>query len=343
MGALRMSETSSTDGATINMRWAIIQAQEEEMRRDERVCLLGQDIGASGGIFGLTQGLYDTYGRDRVRDTPISEEGMANLAVGAAINGLRPILEIMFMDFIALTMDALANQAAKTRYLSGGHIAVPLVVRTLAGAGFRIGAHHGQSLEAWFAHMPGLKVIQPSTPADAKGLLKSAIRDNDPVIFVETKALLGIKGPKPVVGELIPIGRADVKRVGSAATAVATGRMVPVTLEAADALSSEGIELEVIDPRTLLPLDIDTILDSVAKTGHVIIVHEATKQFGIGAEIAAVIAEHNLFELDAPIVRLGGGFAPIPPGVAEQFLFPTPATVADAVRRLIDTGASDGD
>jgi len=335
-----MAETARAEAPTINMRWAIIQAQEEEMRRDDRVCVLGQDVGASGGVFGLTRGLYAAFGAARVRDTPISEEGMANLAVGAAINGLRPVLEIMFMDFISLTMDALANQAAKTRYLSGGMLSVPLVVRTLAGAGFRIGAHHGQSLEAWLTHVPGLKVIHPSTPADAKGLLKAAIRDDDPVIFVETKALLGVKGPTPPPDEVIPIGRARVVRPGSAATAVATGRMVAVALEAADALAAEGIELEVVDPRTLLPLDVDTILDSAAKTGNVVVVHEAPTHSGIGAEIAAVIAEHCLYELDAPVVRLGGAFAPIPPGAAESFLFPTADTVADAVRRLLG-GASD--
>ena len=320
---------------TLNMRWAITQALDEEMRRDERVCLIGQDVGAAGGVFGLSRGLFDAFGPERVRDAPISEEGLANLCVGAAMNGLRPVLEIMFMDFLSLTMDALANQAAKTRYLSGGAIAVPLVVRTLGGAGFRIGAHHGQSLEAWVTHVPGLKVIQPSTPADAKGLLKAAIRDNDPVVFVETKALLGVKGPKPPADEVLPIGKADIKRAGEHATVVATGRMVGVALEAAEVLATEGTEVEVVDPRTLVPLDKDAILDSVAKTGRVAIVHEAPKRSGFGAEVAAIIAEECLYELDAPVRRLGAAFAPIPPGVAEEFLFPTAAGVAEAVRELV--------
>jgi pyruvate/2-oxoglutarate/acetoin dehydrogenase E1 component len=330
-----MSETTGSAAETFNMRWAITQAIAEEMARDERVCLIGQDVGASGGVFGLTRGLYEQFGAERVRDAPISEEGMANLAVGAAINGLRPVLEIMFMDFMSLIMDALTNQAAKTRYLSGGALSVPLVVRTLGGAGFRIGAHHGQSLEAWFTHVPGLKVIQPSTPGDAKGLLKAAIRDPDPVLFVETKALLGVKGPMPPPDEVLPIGKADVKRVGSDATIVATGRMVNVAMQAASTLAGEGIEAEVVDPRTLLPLDKDTILESVAKTGNVVIVHEAPKASGFGAEIAAVIAEECLYELDAPVRRLGGAFAPIPPGAAESFLFPTAESVATTVRELV--------
>jgi acetoin:2,6-dichlorophenolindophenol oxidoreductase subunit beta len=329
-----MPEAQVTE--TINMRWAITHAQEEEMERDERVLIIGQDIGASGGVFGLTRGLYDKFGADRVRDAPISEEAMANFAVGAAINGLRPVLEIMFMDFISLTMDALANQAAKTRYLSGGALSVPLVVRTLGGAGFRIGAHHGQSLEAWFTHVPGLKVIHPSTPADAKGLLKAAIRDEDPVIFIETKTLLSVKGRVPPADEVIPIGKADIKRAGTDATIVATGGMVNVALEAAETLAEQGIAVEVVDPRTLLPLDTETIVRSVAKTGNVVIVHEAPKHSGFGAEIAAVIAEECLYELDAPVRRLGSRFAPIPAGAAEGFLFPTPQTVAEAVRGLLE-------
>ena len=322
---------------TINMRWAITQAQEEELARDERVCVIGQDVGRAGGVFGLTRGLYDRFGPDRIRDAPISEEGMANLAVGAAINGLRPIVEIMFMDFTALVADALANQAAKTRYLSAGALSVPLVVRTLAGAGFRIGAHHGQSLEAWFTHVPGLKVIQPSTPADAKGLLKAAVRDDDPVVFVETKALLGVKGPVPPPDEVIPIGLADVKRTGTDTTVIATGRYVRASIEAAQRLAEDGIEVEVVDPRTLLPLDVETLAASVSKTGKVLIVHEAPKQSGFGAEIAAVIAEECLFDLDAPIRRLGGAFAPIPPGPAEDFLFPTIDEIVTTLRELVES------
>jgi acetoin:2,6-dichlorophenolindophenol oxidoreductase subunit beta len=319
---------------SLNMRWAITQAHQEEMERDERVVLIGQDVGPSGGVFGLTRGLFDQFGAERVRDAPISEEGLANLAVGMAINGMRPVLEIMFMDFIALTMDALANQAAKTRYLSGGHLGAPLVVRTLGGAGFRIGAHHGQSLESWLTCVPGLKVIQPATPADAKGLLKAAIRDPDPVVFIETKALLGDKGPAPAADEVLPIGKAAVPRRGSDLTIVATGRMVKEALAAAEALAAEGIEAEVIDPRTLLPLDVPTIVESVAKTGCALVVHEAPRNSGFGAEIAATIAEECLYELDAPVRRLGGAFAPIPPGPAEDFLFPTSGQIAEAARSI---------
>lgn len=329
-----MSSAQQRD--TLNMRWAIIQAQQEEMARDDRVCIIGQDVGPFGGVFGLTQGLWNEFGPERVRDAPISEEGLAGLAVGAALNGMRPILEIMFMDFMALIVDALANQAAKTRYLSGGALSVPMVVRTLGGAGFRIGAHHGQSLEAWFTHVPGLKVIHPSTPADAKGLLKAAVRDDDPVLFIETKALLSIQGPAPAVDEVIALGVADIKRRGSHATVVATGRMVLAALEAAGLLAGEGIDVEVVDPRTLLPLDTATIIESVAKTGNVLIVHEAPKQSGFGAEIAAVIAEECLYELDAPVRRLAGAFAPIPPGNAEGFLFPTAAEIAAAIRDLVE-------
>jgi pyruvate dehydrogenase E1 component beta subunit len=241
----------------------------------------------------------------------------------------------MFMDFTALTMDALANHAAKIRYLTAGELCVPLVVRTLAGAGFRIGTHHAQSLEAWFTHVPGLKVVQPSTPADAKGLLKAAIRDDDPVIFVETKALLPVKGAAPGADEVVPLGVADVKRQGDDVTVIATGRMVPAALESASTLAAEGIEAEVIDPRTLLPLDKDTILDSVAKTGNAVIVHEAPLHSGIGAEIAAVIADECLYHLDSPIRRLAGAFTPIPPGLAEDLLFPTPERITTEIRSLL--------
>jgi pyruvate dehydrogenase E1 component beta subunit len=327
-----MSEATVTENT--NMRWAITQAQQEEMERDESVILMGQDIGAAGGVFGLTRGLFDQFGPERVRDAPISEEALANMAVGMAIAGMRPVLEIMFMDFIALTMDALANQAAKTRYLSGGKLGAPLVVRTLGGAGFRIGAHHGQSLEAWLTHVPGLKVIQASTPADAKGLLKAAIRDPDPVVFIETKALLGEKGPVPNGDVVIEIGKAAVRREGTDVTIVATGRMVMAALAAAETLAAEGIEAEVIDPRTLLPLDVPTIVESVAKTGSALVAHEAPRSSGFGAEIAATIGEECLYELDAPVRRLGGAFSPIPPGPAEDFLFPTSVEIADAARDL---------
>jgi pyruvate dehydrogenase E1 component beta subunit len=331
-----MATDTATEPKPITLRWAITHALDEEMERDDTVWLLGQDIGASGGTFGLTRGLYDKYGAARVHDTPISEEGIADMAVGAAMTGTRPVLEIMFGDFMALTMDAVVNQAAKTRYLSGGQMTVPLVVRTLAGAGFRAGAHHSQSLESWFTHVPGLKVVYPSTPADAKGLLKSAIRDDNPVIVFEPKALFGLKGQIPEGDHLVPLGKALVRRPGDHVTVISWGRMVPVVLEAAETLAGEGIEVEVVDPRTLLPLDKETILDSVAKTGQVVIVHEAPKLSGFGAEVAAVIAEECLFHLDAPIRRVGSAFSPIPIGNSEDLLFPTPERVADEVRGLVN-------
>jgi pyruvate/2-oxoglutarate/acetoin dehydrogenase E1 component len=331
-----MAPSTETEPKPITLRWAITNALDEEMDRDETVWLLGQDIGASGGTFGLTRGLYDKYGAARVHDTPISEEGIADMAVGAAMTGTRPVLEIMFGDFMALTMDAIVNQAAKTRYLSGGQMAVPLVVRTLAGAGFRAGAHHSQSLEAWFTHVPGLKVAYPSTPADAKGLLKSAIRDDNPVVVFEPKALFSVKGPIPEGDHLVPLGKAAITRPGNDATLVSWGRMIPVARDAAETLAGEGIDVEVVDPRTLLPLDRETILNSVAKTGHVVIVHEAPKLSGFGAEIAAVIAEECLFHLDAPIKRIGSAFSPIPIGNSEDLLFPTADVVADAVRGLVN-------
>jgi len=328
-----MAERERTE---LNTRWAITQAHQEEMERDPSVILIGQDVGAGEGVFGLTRGLFDQFGPTRVLDAPISEEALANMAVGAAINGMRPILEIMFMDFIALTVDALANQAAKTRYLSGGSIGVPMVVRTLAGAGFRIGAHHGQSLESWFTHIPGLKVVHPSNPADTKGLLKAAIRDPDPVLFIETKALLGEKGPPPPPDEVLPLGKASVARAGTDLTIVATGRMVGESLRAAERLAEGGISAEVIDPRTLLPLDTETIVTSVARTGCAVVVHEAPRPSGIGAEIAAVINERCLYELDAPVIRLAGAFSPIPPGPAEDWLFPDAAQIAATARDLVE-------
>lgn len=331
-----MTATGKIEEQTLSMRWSITHALDEELARDDRVCLIGQDIGRPGGTFGLTRGLYDKYGARRVRDAPISEEGLADLALGAAIAGCRPVLEIMFMDFLALTMDALVNQAAKTYYLSDGAIAVPMVVRTLAGAGFRVGSHHSQSLESWFTHVPGLKVAYPSTPSDAKGMLKAAIRDDNPVLFCESKALLARKGPVPTTSDhLVALGTADVKRAGTDVTVVAYGRMVHVVLDAAERLAADGIEVEVVDPRTLLPLDTATILESVAKTSRLAIVHEAAGPSGFGAEIAARVADEGLYYLDAPIKRITGAFCPIPVGDAEDLLFPDATRVADELRALV--------
>jgi pyruvate/2-oxoglutarate/acetoin dehydrogenase E1 component len=330
-----VSSAADTETETLSFRWAITNALAEELERDESVVLIGQDIARPGGTFGLTRGLHERFGDWRVRDAPISEEGLADLAIGAAIGGLRPVLEIMFMDFMALTMDALANQAAKTRYLSDGEIAVPMVVRTLAGGGFRGGSHHSQSLEAWFTHVPGLKVVFPSQPSDAKGLMKAAIRDEDPVIVLEHKSLLGLKGEVPGGDHVVPLGVGEVRREGGDVTVVATGRMVSFALEAASGVAEKGIDVEVIDPRTLLPLDIDLILDSVAKTGRVLVVHEAPKNGGFGAEVAAEIAEHSLYHLDVPVRRLAGAFTTIPVGVSEDFVFPSVSGIEAELEQMV--------
>ncbi|MDO9067675.1 MAG: alpha-ketoacid dehydrogenase subunit beta, partial [Deltaproteobacteria bacterium] len=278
---------------TTNFRWAINEAIKEEMERDEKVFVAGEDVGKAGGPFGITKGLYEQFGEWRVKDTPLSEEAIIGLAVGAAMAGYRPVVEIMFMDFIAIAMDQICNQAAKSRYLYGGMVSVPMVIRTLCGTGLKAGGHHSQSLESWFIHTPGLKVVFPSTPHDAKGLLKSAIRDDNPVIFMEHKGLLQLKGEIAEGEFTIPLGVADIKRKGQQATVVATGKMVHTSLGAAKKLAEEGIEVEIIDPRTLSPLDTETILTSIRKTHHLIVVHEAPKPCGFGAEVAAVVAEEG--------------------------------------------------
>lgn len=318
-----------------NFRWAINQAMDEEMARDNKVFLLGEDIAESGGTFGLTKGLYEKYGDWRVKDCPISEEGIMGAAVGAALVGYRPIIDIMFMDFIMIAMEQLVNQAAKTHYLSGGNIKVPLVIRALAGGGFRAGGHHSQTLESWFAHVPGLKVVYPSTPYDAKGMLKASIRDDNPVVFLEHKSLLSLKGDVPEEEYIVPLGKADIKREGKDVTIVAIGRMVHTALTAAEALAEEGIDAEVIDPRTLLPLDKDTILKSVEKTNRVVVVYEAPKNSGFGSEIAAVISEEAIYDLDAPIKRIAGAFTPIPVGTVEDFLYPTAEKIIAGVKEML--------
>lgn len=320
---------------SLNFRWAINEALREEMERNERVFIAGEDVGKPGGPFGITKGLCEKFGEQRVKDTPLSEEAIIGLAVGAAAAGYRPVAEIMFMDFITIAMDQICNQAAKMRYLYGGKISLPLVIRTLFGTGLRAGGHHSQSLESWFIHTPGLKVVMPSTPYDAKGLLKSAIRDDNPVIFLEHKGLLRIKGDVPEEEFLIPLGVADVKRTGKHATVVATGKLVHTALGAAEQLAGDGIELEVIDPRTLSPLDKETILNSVRKTNHLIIAHEGPKPCGIGAEISAVVAEEGLDFLDAPIKRLTSPFMPIPFGPLEDVLVPQVNDIIDAVKEIL--------
>ena len=299
------------------------------------VFLFGEDIAEAGGPFGVTRGLHDRFGPDRIRDTPISEATMANAAVGAALSGLKPVLEIMFMDFMTLTMDALVNQAAKARFMFGGQASVPMVVRTPHGGGISAGPQHSQCLEAWFAHIPGLKVVCPSNPADAYGLLKSAIRDPDPVVFVENKALYAAKGEVPDDAGPIPLGQARVARAGRDLTVVSYGAMVHKVERAAEALARDGIEAEVLDLRSIQPWDEAAVLASLQRTHRLLIVHEAVEAFGVGAEIAARMADIGFDELDAPIVRVAAPFVPVPfaPSLEAQYQ-PQEADIIAAARKL---------
>ena len=316
---------------------AIREAIDLAMARDERVFLFGEDVGVYGGAFGVTEGLYQKYGPERVRDTPISEAVIAGVATGAALTGMRPIAEIQFMDFITLSMEQLVLQAAKLRFMLGGKVTVPFVLRTPAGAGTGAAAQHSESLENWFVHVPGLKVVMPSTPADAKGLLLGAIEDPNPVIFVEHKLLYRVKGEVPEGYYTLPLSRSQVKRSGRDVTIVATSLMVSRALEAAAQLAAEGIEVEVVDPCTLKPLDSDPIVRSVVKTGRVLIVHEACTTGGFGGELAAVIAESEAFDfLDAPIRRLAGLDIPVPYNrELERRMVPQVDDIATAARRLV--------
>ncbi|HEY8148580.1 MAG TPA: dehydrogenase E1 component subunit alpha/beta [Vicinamibacteria bacterium] len=308
----RAAEPASRAGREQTFGEALNAALHGEMARDERVFLMGEDVGLIGGIFQVSKGLRDRFGEDRVRDTPISEPSFVGMGVGAAVAGMRPIVEIQIWDFIAMTMDQVVNQAAKIRYMLGGKATVPLVIRGPQGGGIRLAAQHSQSLEAWFCHVPGLVVVAPSTPYDAKGLLAAAIRDDNPVIFLEHKMLYPTKGEVPEGDYVIPLGKADIKRAGTDVTVVATQMMVQRALQVAGDLEKEGISVEVIDPRTLVPLDEDAILASVAKTNRLVIVHEAVKRGGFGAEIAAMVSEKGLDLLDAPIQRLGARNVPMP-------------------------------
>lgn len=304
---------SAGTGREITYLEAVREALDQEMARDERVFIIGEDVGVYGGAFGVTRGMVEKYGEERIIDTPISELGIAGAITGAALAGMRPVGEIMFMDFITLASEQLVNQAAKIRFMFGGNASVPFVLRTPAGSGTGAAAQHSQSLENWFVHVPGIKVIAPTTPYDAKGLLVAAIRDDNPVLFIEHKLLYKTSGPVPEDLYTLPIGSAEVKRPGKDVTIIATSIMVPRALEAAEQLAAEEIEVEVIDPRTLKPLDEATIIQSVIKTGRVLIVHEAVKVGGYGGELAAVIAGSEAFDyLEAPIVRLGGREMPIP-------------------------------
>jgi 2-oxoisovalerate dehydrogenase E1 component len=329
-------EPSDRSGPERTMAEALNEAMHAEMTRDERVFIMGEDVSLIGGIFGVTRGLRDKFGEDRVRDTPISEAGFLGAGVGAAIAGLRPIVEIQIWDFIAVTMDQVVNQAAKFRYMLGGGPTVPLVIRGPQGGGIRLAAQHSQSLEAWFAHVPGLVVVAPSTPYDAKGLLTSAIRDDNPVIFLEHKALYAVKGPVPAEPYAIPLGQADVKREGTDVTVIATQAMVARALASAAELEKDGISVEVIDPRTLVPLDEATILASIRKTHRLVIAHEAVKRGGFGAELAALVVEKAIDELDAPVVRVGARAVPMPYNDAlERATIPSQADITAAIRSLL--------
>jgi len=292
---------------------AVREAMTQEMERDPRVFMIGEDIGEYGGAFQVSYGMLEKFGPERILDTPITELTLTGAATGAALIGMRPIAEIMFMDFTTLASEQLVNQAAKLRFMFGGQSTVPLVLRTPAGSGTGAAEHHSQSFENWFVHVPGLKVVMPTTPYDVKGLLVSSIRDDNPVVFIEHKLLYKTKGDVPEELYEIPLGKADVKREGKDLTIVATAIMVQRSLQAAEELAKEGLDIEVVDPRTLRPLDTETIVNSVKKTGKVLIVHEAVKTGGFGGELAGVIAESEAFGyLEAPIIRLAGREVPIP-------------------------------
>jgi len=302
----------STPKRTITIREAINEALREEMRRDPKIFIMGEDIGVAGGVFKVTAGLLDEFGPERVFDTPIAEAGIVGLAIGAAMTGMRPIVEIMFSDFTTLASDQIVNQAAKLRYMSGGQCKVPMVIRTAMGARRRAAAQHSQSLHAWFAHIPGLKVVLPATPEDAKGLLKGAIRDDNPVLFMEPKMMYSQKGPIPEGDYTIPLGVGRVHRTGKDATVICTSSMLYPSLEAADRLAAENIQVEVIDPRTISPLDDELLIQSARKTGHVLVVDEGYQSFGVTAEIAARIMQGAFNYLDHPVRRLGAADVPVP-------------------------------
>src|SRR2546430_6336868 len=320
----------------VTYREAVRDALTHALRTDERVFLMGEDIGEMGGSMGVTQGLLDEFGPKRIRNTPISEMAITGAGIGAAMQGMRPVVEIMYEDFLTLSMEQLVNQAAKHRTMSGGQVSVPLTIRTQGGAGWSPGAQHAQQLEAWFVHVPGLKVGFGATPADRRGLLWASIQDENPVLFFEHRTLYPIKGEVPDELEPIPLGRARIHREGEDVTVVATGRLVHEALEAAEAAEQEGISVEVVDPRTLQPLDEETILESVRKTTRCVTAHEAVTRGGFGAELAAVV-QHGAFDwLDAPIERVGAKFGPLPFAPAlEQWVVPHAADVLDAVRRTV--------
>jgi len=327
-----------TGTRTLTYVEALNEALREEMRRDPTVFVMGEDVAVwgGGGVFGVTKGLVEEFGPERIRDTPISEEVIAAAAVGAAATGTRPVAEIMYVDFMALSMEPIVNQAAKMRYMFGGKITLPLVIRAQQGAGRGNAAQHSQSLEAWFAHIPGLKVVVPSTPADAKGLLKTAIRDDNPVIFLEHKVLYFTRGEVPEGDYTVPFGVADVKREGTDVTVVGIHTQVLEAIKAAEELEPEGISVEVIDPRTVSPLDVDTIVNSVKKTGRLIVSHQAYEQGGIGGEIIARVVDAAFDYLDAPPVRVCGKNVPLPYAQSlEREALPYQEDIVAAIRRIV--------
>jgi pyruvate/2-oxoglutarate/acetoin dehydrogenase E1 component len=319
----------------ITLAQAIREALAEEMRRDPSVYIIGEDVAEAGTPFKVLSGLVEEFGPARVIDSPISEAGITGLGVGSAMTGMRPVVDLMFGDFIGLAMDQIVNQAAKVHYMSGGKLKVPVVVRTTLGATRRSAAQHSQSLHAWVSHIPGLKVVLPSTPYDAKGLLKTAIRDENPVVFFEDKMMYQLKGPVPEGEYTIPFGVADIKRLGTDITLVATSSMVQVCLAAAEVLEQAGISAEVIDPRTTFPLDKQTLIDSAMKTSRAIVVDEGYERYGVTAEIASVIADGAFYYLDAPVKRMGAMDVPVPfSPVLEDLTVPTAETVAELAKTL---------
>lgn len=331
------TQSNGAQGRHLMYREALNEALREELARDQRVFIMGEGIAQRGGSYKVTVGMLEEFGPRRVIDTPISEASFVGMGVGAAITGMRPVVEILFIDFTALVMDQIANQAAKYKFMSGGRGRVPLVLRTQGGSGNGLGAQHSQSLEAWFYHVPGLKVVMPATPYDAKGLLKTAIRDEDPVIFIEHKLLYMTKGPVPEEEYCIPLGKADIKREGSNVTLIAWSGMVGRGLEAAEQLAAQGIDAEVVDLRSLVPLDKETVLASVRKTEHVVIVQEAARRGGVASDLCSVIQEEAFDYLDGPIRILAGKNTPIPYNVTlERACVPQATDIVTAVRETLN-------
>src|SRR5689334_16434645 len=320
----------------LSYREAVRDALSQALRQDDNVFVMGEDIAEMGGSMGVTAGMLDEFGPDRIRNTPISEIAIVGAGIGAAMQGMRPVVEVMYEDFLTVSMEQIVNQAAKHRYMSGGQLKVPLTVRTQGGAGWSPGAQHAQQLEAWFVHIPGLKVLFPSTPTDVRGLLWSAIYDDNPVVFFEHRTLYGLKEAVPDELEPIPIGKARVHREGEDVTVIATGRLLHESLQAAEEAEKEGVSVEVVDPRTLQPLDEKALISSVQKTTRCVVAHEAVTRMGFGAEVAALVQYGAFDYLDAPIERVGAKFAPIPfAPVMEQYVVPHAEDVLAAIKRTV--------